>query len=90
MKYQLIVNSMGNTTLSVDIEEMIYINEAFNPLSYLYLSENSYQKIRLKPFPMSSMIMSESRLNEQKLSLYFLTRDMHFMTYNLTGYTEQG
>ena len=74
--------------------EMIQLKTPVQQLYHEYLDSDSYQNIRLQPFPKTSMIREETKGGMKQRgvahAVYFLTRDMKFKAYNITKYLDTG
>jgi hypothetical protein len=58
-----------------------------------FLTDTSYENMRVRPFIRSTLIMDDYRLvkkNGTISSLHLITRDMKYMAYNLSTYFHNG
>lgn len=76
-----------------EVHLMISLRKPFQMYNSMFVHDTSYLNLRLRSFPRSSVIAQEyNALNKNwtSLSLHFVTRDMRFIGFNLSGYTDGG
>ena len=58
LKYSMTIEAM-NASVPTDIKHMIKLNDPFRTLGWQFISEDSYLKQKVIPFPRSSVIRDE-------------------------------
>ena len=82
-----------NGSLPVNLGKMIDVRKPYLDMGYTRVRKDSFKNIRVAPFPKSTLIVEEYLTvlkNGTSTTLNFVTRDLEYMQFNLTTYTDSG
>jgi len=85
LNYEVFIEERNATAPPADLGDMVMLVPPFDMLSSQDINDTSY-KYGLSPFPRSTYIMQDKNGAQ---TMYFLDRNLAFMKYDISNYTEK-